>query len=63
MSASAGSVLVCQKHVVGAYGDEPGVADFHFVVKLDQTLGLAAILWAIPSAAEHQDHGIWPLQV
>src|ERR1700680_3263834 len=22
---------------------------------------LAPILWAVPSPAEHQDHGIWPL--
>jgi len=63
MSASAGSVLIRQKHVVGAYGNEPGVADFHFAVKLDQTLCLAKIFWAIPSATEHHDHGIWPLKV
>jgi hypothetical protein len=63
MSADAVSVLIRQKHVVGAYGDEAGVTDFHLVVKLDQTLGLAPVLRAVSSPAEHQDHGIWPLQI
>src|ERR1700719_775699 len=63
MSADAVAVFIRQKQVVGTDRDEPGVTDFHLVVKLDQTLGLAPILWAVPSSAEHQDHGIWPLQV
>src|SRR6266853_5119924 len=63
MSADAGAVLIRQKHVVGTDGDEPRVTDFHLVVKLDQTFGLAPILWAISSPAEHQNHGIWPLQI
>jgi hypothetical protein len=60
MSPDPVSVFICQKHVVGADGHEPGVADFHLVVKLDQTLRLAPVLWAIPTPAEHQDQGIWP---
>src|SRR5712672_4340157 len=63
MSADAGAVLIRQKHVVGTDRYEPGVTYFHLVVKLDQTLGLAPILWAVSSPAEHQDHGIWPLQI
>src|SRR3984893_15262854 len=63
MSADAVAVLIRQKHVVGTDGDEPGVTDFHFVVKLDQTLCLPPILWAVPSPAEHQDHRIWPLKI
>src|SRR6266478_3313513 len=63
MSADTGAVLIRQKHVVGTDGDEPAVTDFHLVVKLDQTLGLAPILWAVSSPAEHQDHGIWPLKI
>jgi len=31
------------------------------VVKVDQTLGLAPILRAKSSPAEHKDHGIWTL--
>src|SRR5260370_41720563 len=63
MSADAVAVLIRQKHVVGTDGDEPGVTDFHLAVKLDQTLGLAPILRAESSPTEHQDHGIWPLQI
>jgi hypothetical protein len=63
MSADTVAVLIRQKHVVGTDGDEPGVTDFHLVVKLDQTFGLAPILWAVSSPAEHQNHGIWPLQI
>src|SRR6266436_8117145 len=63
MSADAGAVLIRLKHIVGTDGDEPRVTDFHLVVKLDQALGLAPILWAESSPAEHQDHRIWPLQI
>src|SRR6266404_2404367 len=63
MSADTVAVLIRQKHVVGTDGDEPGITDFHLVVKLDQTLGLAPVLRAEPSPAKHQDHGIWPLQI
>jgi hypothetical protein len=61
MSANAVAVLIRQKHVVRTDGDEPGITDFHLVVKLDQTLGLAPILRAVSAPTEHQDHGIWPL--
>src|SRR6266852_9920082 len=63
MSADAGAILIRKKHVVSTDGDESGVTDFHLVVKLDQTLGLASILWAVSSPTEHQDHGIWPLKI
>src|SRR5713226_4135636 len=63
MSADAGAVLIRQKHVVGTDGDEPGVTDFHLVVELDQTLGLAQILRAVSSPAKHQNHGVWPLRI
>src|SRR6267378_7540974 len=63
MSADAVAVLVRQKHVVGTEGDEPGVTDFHLVMKVDQTLGLAPILRAESSPAKHQNHRIWPLKI
>jgi hypothetical protein len=61
MSADAVAVLIRQKHIVGTDCDQAGVTDFHLVVKLDQTLGLAPILRAESSPAKHKDHGIWPL--
>src|SRR4029077_886439 len=60
MSPDAVAVLIRQKHVVGTDGDEPGVTDFHLVMKLDQPLGLAPILRGESAPTEHQDHGIWP---
>src|SRR5882762_2269284 len=63
MSASAAAVVIRRKHVVGTDGDEAGVTNLHLAVKLDQTLGLTDVPWAVTPAAEHQDHGIWPLQV
>src|SRR5712671_2778549 len=63
MSADAVAVLIRQKHVVGTDCDEPGVTDFHLVMKLDQTLGLAPILRAESSPAKHQNHRIWPLKI
>src|ERR1700736_824250 len=62
MSADAVAVLIRQKHVVGTDGDEPGVTDFHLVMKLDQTLGLAPVLRAESSPAKHYNHRIWPLK-
>src|SRR4029077_20860990 len=63
MSPDAVAVLIRQKHVVGTDCDEPGVTDFHLVMKLDQTLGLAPILRAESSPAKHQNHRIWPLKI
>src|SRR5260370_28099724 len=63
MSADAGAVLIRRKHVVGTDSDQAAVTDFHLVVKLDQTLGLAPILRAESSPAKHKDHGIWPLKL
>src|SRR6266850_307326 len=53
MSADAGSVLIRRKHVVGTDSDQARVTDFHLVVKLDQTLGLASLLRAVSSPAKH----------
>src|SRR6266446_6580798 len=63
MSADAGAVLIRQKQIVGTDGDQARVTDFHLVMKLDETLGLAAVLRTKASSAEHQDHGIRPLQI
>src|SRR6267142_368942 len=63
MSANAAAVVIRCKHVVGTDGDEAGVTDLHLAVKLDQTLGLALVPRAESSPANHQNHGIWPLQV
>src|SRR6266849_3642148 len=63
MSADAGAVLIRLKHVVGTDCDQAGVTDFHLVMKLDQTLGLAPILRAESSPAKHEDHGIWALKI
>jgi hypothetical protein len=41
MSADAVAVLIRQEPIVGIHGDEAGVTDFHLVVKLDRTFGLA----------------------
>jgi hypothetical protein len=63
MSADAVAVLIRRKHVVGTDCDKAAVTDFHLVVKLDQTLGLAQIFRAVSSPAKHKDHGIWTLQI
>src|SRR5580658_363142 len=63
MSADAGAVLIRRKNVVGSDGNKPGITELHLGVKLDQPLGLALILRAVSSPTEHQDHGIWPLQI
>src|SRR5439155_19632304 len=63
MSANARAVLIRRKHVVRTDSDQAAVTDFHLVVKLNQTLGLAPILRAVSSPAQHQDHGIWPLYI
>jgi len=60
MSADAVAVLIRQKHVVGTDGDEPGVTDFHLVMKLDQTLGLAPILRAESSLLSTRTIGSGP---
>jgi hypothetical protein len=62
VSADAGAVLVGERDVVGADGDEAAVANFHFVVELEEEFGLAAVFGAEASATEDEDHGMRPLQ-
>jgi hypothetical protein len=63
VSADAGAVLVGERDVVGADGDETAVANFYFAVELDEELGLAAVFGAEASAAEDEDHGLLRLQL
>jgi hypothetical protein len=63
MSADAGAVFIGFGDVVGADGDEAGVGDFDFAMKLNEEFGLAAVLGAETAAAEDEDHGVLSLEV
>jgi hypothetical protein len=62
VSADSAAIFVGLGDIVGADGDQPAIGNLEFAVKLDQQLGLSAVLGAIASAAEHENHRMLPLQ-
>ena len=63
MGADPAATFVRLGDVVGAYRDQPGVGNFHLAVELDQPFGLRAVLGAVTSAAEDENHGMLSLQL
>jgi hypothetical protein len=55
--------LVRLRQIVRADGDKTTVADFHLMMELDQTFRLPPVFGAVPSAAEHNDQRVRPLQI
>jgi hypothetical protein len=45
-------------HIVGADRDEPAIANLKFTMECNQAFSLAAVLGAIPSTTEDENHGM-----
>jgi hypothetical protein len=50
-------------NAVGAYCDEPAIADLHLAMELNKALGLSAILGTVASTAEDENHRMLSLQL
>ena len=59
--AYSAAIFVRLGDVVGADRDQPAIANPHLTMKLQQTFGLAAVLWAEGAAAKDEHHGILSL--
>jgi hypothetical protein len=51
-----------ESDIVCADRDETAVSNLQLTMQLDKQFGLAAVLGAITSAAQYEDHGMLPLQ-
>jgi hypothetical protein len=48
--------------VVGAYRDQPAIADLHFTMELNKPFMLPPVLGAVGAAAEDENHWVLSLQ-
>jgi hypothetical protein len=62
VGADAGAIFIRLGDVVRADGDKAAIGNLEFVMELNKQFGLAAVLGAETSAAEDENHGMWPLQ-
>jgi hypothetical protein len=52
MRTDARTVFICHSQVVRANCDEAAITDFHLAMKVEESLRLAAIFWAVASPAK-----------
>ena len=52
MRTDARTVLICRSQVVRANCDEAAITDLHLAMKVDESLRLSAIFWAVASSAK-----------
>jgi hypothetical protein len=62
MGTDSGAIFIGLSDIVGADRDKPAIGNLDFTMELNQPLSLPAVLGAVPSAAEHENHGMWSLQ-
>jgi hypothetical protein len=62
MRVDSDAIFIRLGDIVGADGDEPTIGNLEFAMELDKPFRLTAVLGAETSAAENQNHGMWPLQ-
>jgi hypothetical protein len=63
VGAHSGAVFVGLGDVVGTDRDQSAVADFEFAMELHESFRLPAVLRLEPSATQHEDHRMLPLQI
>ena len=62
VSADAAPIFIGLSDVVGADRDQATIADLDLAMELNEPFMLPAVLGAVPSAAEQENHWIFPLQ-
>jgi len=63
VGADAGAIFTRLGDIVGADCDKAAIGDLDFTMELNKTFRLPAVLGAETSAAEHENHGMWSLQL
>jgi len=58
----AAAIFICLSDIVGADRDKPAISDLKLAMEFDQPLSLPAVLGAVTSAAEDQNHRMRSLQ-
>jgi hypothetical protein len=60
--AHATPIFVGLTDIVGTNRDQPAIRNLQFSIQLNQTFPLPSVLRAKTSAAQHENHRIWPLE-
>jgi hypothetical protein len=60
--AHSAAIFIGLGDIVGTDRDKAAIANLHLTMEVNQPFGLPAVLGAIPSPAEDQDHGMRTLQ-
>jgi hypothetical protein len=58
VGTDSAAIFIRLDDVVGANRDHPAIADLNLTMKLNKPFMLPAVLRAVPSAAEDENHGI-----
>jgi hypothetical protein len=62
VGADSAAIFIRLSDIVGADRDQPAIGDLKLAMELDQAFSLPAVLWAVASAAQDDDHRMLPLQ-
>ncbi len=62
MGTYSAAIFVRLGDIVGADRDKPAIGDLELTMELNKSFSLPAVLGAETSAAEDENHGMWPLQ-
>src|SRR5215213_469188 len=62
VGTDSGAIFIRLSDVVGANRDQPAIADLNLTMKLNKPFMLPAVLGAVPSAAEDENHWMLLLQ-
>jgi hypothetical protein len=63
VSTDSSAIFTRLSDIVGADRDEPAIANLELTMELDKPFSLPAVLGAVTSAAENEDHWMPPLQL
>jgi len=63
VSTGSSAIFTRLSDIVGADRDKPAIANLELTMELDKPFSLPAVLGAVTSAAENEDHWMLPLQL
>jgi hypothetical protein len=62
VGTDAAAIFIRLRDVVGANRDQSAIADLNLTMELDKSFSLSAVLGAVPSATEDENHRMLALQ-
>jgi hypothetical protein len=63
VGADSTTIFIRLDDAVGAYCDEPAIADLELAMEVNKAFGLSAVLGTVASTAEDENHRMLSLQL